>query len=73
MSTVFYIAMGWLIVIAWNPLSAVVADGGMILLMAGGVLYTLGTVFMYGEGFRSITPSGMYLFLQAVSHISSPY
>ncbi|AIQ19035.1 MULTISPECIES: PAQR family membrane homeostasis protein TrhA [unclassified Paenibacillus] len=51
MSTVFYIAMGWLIVIAWNPLSAVVAGGGMTLLMAGGILYTLGTIFYVWRGF----------------------
>jgi hemolysin III len=51
MSTVFYIAMGWLIVVAWNPLSAVVAGGGMTLLMAGGILYTLGTIFYVWRGF----------------------
>jgi len=51
MSTIFYIAMGWLIVIAWNPLSAVVAPEGMTLLMAGGILYTLGTVFYVWRGF----------------------
>ncbi|MEK5238118.1 hemolysin III family protein [Paenibacillus sp. FSL L8-0470] len=51
MSTVFYIAMGWLIVIAWNPLSAVVAGEGMTLLMAGGILYTLGTIFYVWRGF----------------------
>ncbi|WP_379129792.1 hemolysin III family protein [Paenibacillus sp. sgz500958] len=51
MSTVFYIAMGWLIVIAWHPLSLSVADGGMTLLMAGGILYTLGTIFYVWRGF----------------------
>ncbi|CAH1193798.1 hypothetical protein PAECIP111892_01320 [Paenibacillus auburnensis] len=51
MSTIFYITMGWLIVIAWNPLSASVAGGGMTLLMAGGILYTLGTVFYVWRGF----------------------
>lgn len=51
MSTIFYIAMGWLIVIAWNPLSVVVADGGMTLLMVGGILYTLGTIFYVWRGF----------------------
>ncbi|MNC70093.1 hemolysin-III related [compost metagenome] len=51
MSTIFYIAMGWLIVIAWSPLSAAVAGGGMALLMAGGILYTLGTVFYVWRGF----------------------
>lgn len=51
MSTVFYIAMGWMIVIAWSPLSQAVASGGMTLLMIGGLLYTLGTVFYVWRGF----------------------
>jgi hemolysin III len=51
LSTIFYIAMGWLIVIAWNPLTAVVAPQGMTLLAVGGVLYTLGTIFYVWRGF----------------------
>lgn len=51
MSTIFYIAMGWLIVIAWGPLTAAVAQDGMSLLMAGGVLYTLGTIFYVWRAF----------------------
>lgn len=51
MSTVFYVAMGWLIVIAWAPLNAVVAQQGMNLLVGGGVLYTLGTIFYVWRGF----------------------
>ncbi|NMO96477.1 PAQR family membrane homeostasis protein TrhA [Paenibacillus lemnae] len=51
MSTVFYVAMGWLIVIAWSPLNAVVAQEGMNLLVGGGLLYTLGTVFYVWRGF----------------------
>ncbi|WP_422657327.1 PAQR family membrane homeostasis protein TrhA [Paenibacillus sp. EC2-1] len=51
MSTVFYIAMGWLIVIAWSPLTAVVAQEGINLLVGGGLLYTLGTIFYVWRGF----------------------
>lgn len=51
MSTVFYIAMGWLIVIAWNPLTSVVAPQGMNLLVGGGLLYTIGTVFYVWRAF----------------------
>lgn len=51
MSTLFYIAMGWLIVLAWGPLVATVPHGGIVLLVAGGVMYTLGTLFYVWRGF----------------------
>ncbi|RRJ65316.1 hemolysin III family protein [Paenibacillus oralis] len=51
LSTVFYVIMGWLIVIAWGPLTAAVASQGIVLLVTGGVLYTLGTVFYVWRGF----------------------
>ncbi len=40
-----YIAMGWLIVAATGPLLAEVPLAGVILLLIGGVLYTLGVPF----------------------------
>ncbi|WP_442602215.1 PAQR family membrane homeostasis protein TrhA [Paenibacillus sp. KN14-4R] len=51
MSTLFYIAMGWLMITAWNPLVAKLPQGGIILLIVGGALYTLGTVFYVWRGF----------------------
>lgn len=51
MSTIFYIAMGWMIVIAWGPLTQAVASGGITLLVLGGILYTLGTIFYVWRGF----------------------
>lgn len=51
MSTIFYVLMGWLIVLAWAPLTAAVATGGIVLLVAGGIMYTLGTVFYVWRGF----------------------
>ncbi|KAA8784597.1 hemolysin III [Paenibacillus sp. 4624] len=51
MSTIFYIAMGWLIVIAWQPLVTVIPTGGIVLLVAGGLMYTLGTLFYVWRGF----------------------
>ncbi|GEN34396.1 MULTISPECIES: PAQR family membrane homeostasis protein TrhA [Aneurinibacillus] len=51
LSTVLYIVMGWLIVLAWQPLVAGLPFGGMVLLVVGGVLYTLGTVFYMWRGF----------------------
>ena len=40
-----YLAMGWCIVVAAKPLLAAVAPGGIALLAAGGLAYTLGVVF----------------------------
>jgi len=44
-STALYIIMGWLAVAGIKPLMENVPDGGLILLLAGGVSYTSGAVF----------------------------
>lgn len=45
-STILYLLMGWLIVVAIKPLSAGgVPTSGLLLLLAGGVAYTAGVVF----------------------------
>ncbi|GFN33091.1 PAQR family membrane homeostasis protein TrhA [Paenibacillus xylaniclasticus] len=50
-STLLYIAMGWIIVFAWGPLVEGLAPGGLQLLIAGGILYTVGTVFYVWRSF----------------------
>ncbi len=44
-TTFAYIFAGWLIVVAFKPLLAHVPRGGLWLLLAGGLCYTLGVVF----------------------------
>jgi hemolysin III len=44
-SLIAYAGMGWLIVIAYKPLLAALAAGGMFWIILGGVCYTLGIVF----------------------------
>ena len=44
-STMCYLIMGWLIVIAIKPLLATVPTPGIIWLVSGGLFYTFGTVF----------------------------
>ncbi len=44
-STLLYIVMGWLIVFAWQPLVTNLHDIGVILLIIGGLLYTIGALF----------------------------
>lgn len=50
-STILYILMGWCIVIAWKPLTANLAPGGVTLLVVGGILYTVGTIFYMWRSF----------------------
>ena len=50
-STFLYIAMGWMIVFAWQPVVERLAGAGLALLITGGVLYTAGTVFYMWRSF----------------------
>lgn len=44
LSTLFYILMGWLVIVAIFPLSSALPSSAMFWLFAGGVFYTLGGV-----------------------------
>ncbi|WP_438431663.1 PAQR family membrane homeostasis protein TrhA [Gorillibacterium sp. sgz500922] len=50
-STLIYILMGWVIVVAWKPLVANMPHTGVVLLVIGGILYTVGTVFYVWRSF----------------------
>ncbi|MGD8908490.1 MAG: hemolysin III family protein [Chromatiales bacterium] len=45
LSLTLYLGLGWLVVIAIEPLLDSVASGGLILLLAGGLCYSLGVIF----------------------------
>ena len=45
LSTAVYIAMGWLVVIAIEPLRLTLPMSGLIWLLAGGIAYTAGVAF----------------------------
>lgn len=44
-SLALYILMGWLVVVAIRPMIQMVPVGFLLWLLAGGVAYTLGTIF----------------------------
>jgi hemolysin III len=44
-SAVIYLAMGWMVVLAGRPLVEALPPGALHLLVAGGLLYSLGTIF----------------------------
>ena len=45
LSTILYLAMGWLIIVAIKPLLAAVDTWSLCWLLSGGLFYTLGTYF----------------------------
>lgn len=47
LSTILYIAMGWIAIVVIYPLSKAIGTGGMTLLIVGGLLYTIGGI-IYG-------------------------
>jgi len=49
LSTAIYIAMGWLVIVAIKPMWASLDGWTLGWLFAGGVFYTLGTVFYHRE------------------------
>lgn len=51
-STILYVFMGWMIVFAWDSLTQNIAHQGIVLLVVGGVLYTIWAVFYVWRGFR---------------------
>ncbi|HLS23514.1 MAG TPA: hemolysin III family protein, partial [Pseudogracilibacillus sp.] len=52
LSTILYIVIGWLIVVAWKPLVASVSTKGIVFLVIGGVLYSFGAIFYVWKGFK---------------------
>ena len=63
-SQICYIASGWCIVIAFVPLWRSLALPGIVLLLAGGVAYTVG-VFFYRDKKRRYVHSVWHLFVLA--------
>jgi hemolysin III len=45
LSTIIYLVMGWLIVIAFKPVFTTILYEGLVMLVIGGLLYTIGTIF----------------------------
>lgn len=66
-SLISYLVLGWVIIFAYNPLKEAVDWSGILLLISGGVVYTIGAI-IYGFGkkvryFHSI----FHLFVLAAS------
>lgn len=51
LSTLGYVAMGWLITFAFQDIMANMPPAGIQLLVAGGIIYTLGSIFYVWRSF----------------------
>jgi hemolysin III len=52
LSTAFYLAMGWVFVLAAGPVWQLMPMAGLLWLLAGGLAYTVGVGFFQAEGTR---------------------
>lgn len=68
-STSIYIGLGWMAVLALKPLMAALPAGGLVLLILGGISYSLGTVFYHREKFYySHAIWHLFVLVGSVSH-----
>jgi len=44
-----YLALGWIVTVAWKPLSLALAANGLLLLFAGGAAYSIGVIFYFWD------------------------
>ncbi len=67
LSTLLYLAMGWLVLIGLQPLVARVAPAGIAWLVAGGLCYTGGVVFYAMDGRLRYSHALWHVFVMAGS------
>ena len=44
-SMIMYLVMGWMIIFSYNSISALLPKAGLVLLITGGISYTVGAIF----------------------------
>jgi len=70
-STIAYILMGWIIVVAIKPLLEALPENAIAWLVTGGIIYTIGTIFYAWKKSLLTTQSGTYLFCWELFVISA--
>lgn len=66
-SVIGYLVLGWIIIFCYDSLTQNVPEGGILLLVAGGVIYTIGAIFyVFGKKVKYFH-SVFHLFVLAAS------
>lgn len=65
-SVALYLAMGWFIFVAWAPLVKAITPEALVWLVAGGVCYTVGSIFFILDPF---IPRSKWFGMHEVFHI----
>jgi len=68
-STLLYVAMGWIGVIAIQPMLAALPDAGLVMLLIGGLSYTFGVIFYLLDGRIPFFHAVWHLFVLAGSTV----
>ena len=63
LSAICYLLMGWCIVFAWKPTAAALENNAIILLLAGGISYTIGAMIYYFLKKKPYSHSIFHLFV----------
>ena len=72
-SAICYLAMGWCIVFAWDAAGYMIQRGGLLLLLFGGISYTIGAVVYYLFKKKRFAHSIFHLFVLAGSILQALY
>lgn len=71
-STILYIAMGWLAILAIKPVIHALTTSALVWLVVGGIAYTLGTIFYLNRRMRYTHAIWhVFVLLGSVSHFIS--
>mgnify|MGYP002395849107 CR=1 FL=1 len=72
LSTMTYIGMGWLVVIAFAPLSQALTPAALALLVIGGLFFTIGALFYHFERIPfSHTIWHLFVLAGSISHFAA--
>ena len=74
LSTVLYVLMGWIIIIAIKPLVENLSTEGLFWLFTGGIFYTIGAVFFSFKALKlNHAIFHLFVMLGSISHFISIY